>query len=197
MSQATGRPYKLYNKLDHDKAEIRILTIHPSWRLAAPRECTLSKASLSDKPVYGALSYVWGDPSVTTPIIVNGVEVQVTTNLDSALRHICQERFPLILWVDAICINQEDLAERSQQVQLMGKIYSQAEGVMVWLGEAAEKSDLALAKIEEWTRALLRRGIRDVSTFKQKKPWLSTSEVGRGPGGVGHGYIKNPVQRSN
>lgn len=52
-----------------------------------------------------------------------------------------------MLWIDAICINQEDDDEKGQQVQSMAKIYAKASRVIVWLGEAAEDSDQALEEI--------------------------------------------------
>jgi hypothetical protein len=53
------------------------------------------------------------------------------------------------LWMDALCINQEDVIERNQQVYLMGSIYSQAREVLVWLGPEKDNSDLAMDLFEE------------------------------------------------
>jgi hypothetical protein len=52
------------------------------------------------------------------------------------------------IWVDAICINQEDNAEKSQQVQQMAQIYSKAIGALVWLGDAYEDGELAFDTLE-------------------------------------------------
>jgi hypothetical protein len=90
-------------------------------------KCTLRVVSLYEFLAYTALSYAWGDPNVTAPILVNGVECQITTNLESALRHIRDDINHLVIWVDAICINQRDTLERNHQVQLMRNIYSYAE----------------------------------------------------------------------
>ncbi|KAF2239752.1 hypothetical protein EV356DRAFT_109915 [Viridothelium virens] len=56
----------------------------------------------------------------------------------------------VMLWADAICINQDDLDERSHQVSMMGLIYSKAKGVIAWLGESNKESDLALDSAEYW-----------------------------------------------
>jgi hypothetical protein len=40
----------------------------------------------------------------------------------------------MTLWADAICINQEDLQERKQQLGLMGSIFSNAKYVIAWFG---------------------------------------------------------------
>jgi hypothetical protein len=55
--------------------------------------------------------------------------------------------FPRIIWIDAICINQSDDDERGLQIQSMAKIYGNAKLVIVWLGEAADSSDVALEAI--------------------------------------------------
>jgi len=65
--------------------EIRVLTLH-AGDVPDPIACSLQVAMLEEKPVYEALSYTWGDPEVTRPIWVNGVEMDVTLNLEVALR---------------------------------------------------------------------------------------------------------------
>jgi hypothetical protein len=61
---------------------------------------------------YVALSYRWGDASITRSIIVNGEVVQVTTNLEAGLRVLRSLKAPEIFWIDSLCINQNDLQER-------------------------------------------------------------------------------------
>ncbi|KAI1461696.1 HET-domain-containing protein [Annulohypoxylon moriforme] len=94
-----------------------------------------------------ALSYVWGDPSIRKDIYVNGVRMSVTANLESALRELrnhmrIQQGF--YVWVDALCINQEDLDERGVQVGRMKEIYHTAWHVVIWLGPEADRSDLGM-----------------------------------------------------
>lgn len=69
------------------------------------------------------------------------VTVPVTINLASALAHLRYSKQPLMLWIDAICINQEDHAERSKQICKMDRIYSDAQHTIVWLGPVADGSD--------------------------------------------------------
>ncbi|EGO60361.1 hypothetical protein NEUTE1DRAFT_143800 [Neurospora tetrasperma FGSC 2508] len=97
---------------------------------------------------YTALSYVWGDPKVTSPIAVNDFPFQATHNLCAALRRIRKSNLPTTLWVDAICINQSDKDEKSSQVQLMTDIYHNASLVTVWLGESDKYTDLAIVLIK-------------------------------------------------
>ena len=94
---------------------------------------------------YRALSYTWGRPHDTRTITVNGCRMQVRKNLFDFLEMYSRMRATssgIDLWVDAICIHQEDNSERNQQVQAMGKIYSHAEHVVAWLGPSTPESDL-------------------------------------------------------
>ncbi|KAI2470061.1 HET-domain-containing protein [Annulohypoxylon bovei var. microspora] len=94
-----------------------------------------------------ALSYVWGDQSIRREIYVNDVPMSVTASLESALRELrnhkrIQQGF--FVWVDALCINQEDLDERSTQVGRMKEIYHTAWHVVIWLGPEDRSSNLAM-----------------------------------------------------
>jgi hypothetical protein len=75
--------------------------------------------------------------------------VSASINLASALQYIRDKEEEVVLWADAICINQEDLDERSKQVQfVMDEVYKDAEEVLVWLGEESEDIDLAMNFME-------------------------------------------------
>jgi hypothetical protein len=122
----------IYEPLDTDSNAIRLLTL-----LSEDTEvihCTLQHMSLINPPEYVALSYCWGDPTVTKDIKINGMLVQVTSNLESALRHLRVKGYGR-LWVDAVCINQQDKTERNQQLLWMGSIYRRAKQVVAWTGE--------------------------------------------------------------
>jgi hypothetical protein len=97
-----------------------------------------------DEPNYEALSYVWGDVSLKRPIHLNGQPFLVTTNLYSALCHLRWRNEVRTMWIDAICINQHDNAERTSQVQIMGDIYRAARRVVVWLGELDQDTEAAI-----------------------------------------------------
>jgi hypothetical protein len=81
------------------------------------------------RPQYEALSYVWG-PIEMKSISLNGQSCDVRENLFDALVTLRHENQQRTLWVDAICINQDDMKERNHQVSRMGSIYSQAEKVV-------------------------------------------------------------------
>jgi hypothetical protein len=99
-------------------------------------------------PIYEALSYTWGDAVNKVPLKVNQSEEPVTTNLYSALFALRLENQDRPLWVDALCINQNDIEERNNQVQRMQSTYQRATRTLVWLGEADDTSDLAFYLLE-------------------------------------------------
>jgi hypothetical protein len=100
-----------------------------------PLECELRVAELEDLPEYDALSYVWGDLQHLVTIKCCGRDFAIRQNLYSALNHLRSPVQDRILWADAICINQQDLQERGEQVAFMGRIYAAARRVLVWVGE--------------------------------------------------------------
>jgi hypothetical protein len=71
----------------------------------------------------------------------------ITENLYTALLHLRDRSFERIIWIDAVCINQGDMEEKERQIQLLPKIYSYANRVIVWLGERADDSDQAVEEI--------------------------------------------------
>lgn len=155
MGNSTSRQsYSVYQPLNPAEEEIRLLeivSIHPQVI------CKLSTVSLLEQPPFTALSYVWGDPDVTTDIILEGVPTSVTTNLAYAIHHVHQYwkvAFPdrdlstCRIWADAICINQKDVNERNQQVKLMRGIYWSSELVFSWLGPEDTRTCAALTTID-------------------------------------------------
>lgn len=138
----------IYQPLSTERAEIRLLTVEqpscPLW----PLQCSIHTTSLIDCEEYVALSYTWGDENDTVRIEVQGQTMHVTRNLESALRNMSQMVEKLIIWADALCINQMDLSERAAQVRLMGDIYRNADHVLIWVGGGEEDGILALDFIE-------------------------------------------------
>ncbi|KAL2133225.1 hypothetical protein VTI74DRAFT_2734 [Chaetomium olivicolor] len=143
--------------------EIRIVTIQPG-AFDDPIICTLEHIKISDTKdeslAYEAVSYAWGDPIETRPIALdNHIWYPVTLNLFSALTYLRHRTTPLRFWIDSLCINQQDLAERSAQVARMRDIFASASHVNIWLGDYAgrPKDDYHLAfrymlECAEWQR---------------------------------------------
>jgi len=123
--------------LNKSTREIRLIRVFPARDLASQVQCEVFFADINESPKYESLSYTWGDPEckITTPILIHEKIFHARINLDLALRYLRYEDRERILWVDAICINQTDLAEKSSQLKMMRDIYTSAERVVVWLGE--------------------------------------------------------------
>jgi hypothetical protein len=145
--------------------ETRLICLHPGG-FDDCIYCTIYHANiLKEQPQtkYTALSYVWGDATRTRPIQLGYHQLstsgpahtwasalspeagcyesfQVTTNLESALRHLRDRASERILWVDAICINQSDWEERLSQVGSMAEVYQNAMEVRIWLGSISDVS---------------------------------------------------------
>ncbi|KAL2201635.1 heterokaryon incompatibility protein [Sarocladium strictum] len=107
-------------------------------------QCLMAHIPLYAGLDFEALSYTWGDQKDPLTIDIDGCPISVGRNLFSALhalRYRSQSRF---LWIDALCINQKNDPEKSLEVQRMRDIYRHAANVVVWLGEAADRSDEAM-----------------------------------------------------
>lgn len=128
---------------------IRLLILRPG-SFNDPIHCQLEQVSLNDGHAYEALSYTWGNASDTSPMSLDGVLYHITKNLECALRYLRHKESPRILWVDAVCINQNDEDEKSGQVPKMGEIYSGATKVYAWLGEADRQIDCVFAVLQEF-----------------------------------------------
>lgn len=111
-----------------------------------PIRCTLRTVDLDDLPEYEAISYCWGGPPDERSILCGEGTLPITKNLYDALQQFRAPETTRTVWADAICINQEDLAERGQQVPLMGRIYQQCSQCIVWLG-IDEQDDYAAVKL--------------------------------------------------
>lgn len=139
-NEVAGEPFT-YEPLKQNRKAFRLLVLLPGSR-QDDIACTLTEYCLDDwHGKYDALSYVWGDASVTTPIQVNGDTLMITTNLRAALLNLRKSDQPYTLWVDAVCIDQGKVSagktsERNHQVSIMGDIYRNAARTVVWFGEA-------------------------------------------------------------
>jgi hypothetical protein len=130
--------------------EIRLVALAPSTNFNGAIYCELHNASLNEEPEYEALSYVWGDSSdaLKKKIYLAKQLFWVTPNLESALRHLRLQDRARILWIDSICINQDDLQERAEQVKIMGQIYRSACRDLLWVGADMEKYSQVLPILE-------------------------------------------------
>jgi hypothetical protein len=138
--------------------QFRVLLLRPGAP-PSPIVCSLKHTSFDTHPEYTALSYCWGR-GVDKPqtIQCDGVPFPVTENLHEFLvtyRHPHESRK---LWIDAICIDQEneDPSEKNHQVALMRHIYSNSAGVIAWLGASTPTNDTAMELLRNFTGTSVR-----------------------------------------
>lgn len=131
----------------------RIIRLLPQRERNAPIECILINYDLSVSEsrnhLYEALSYTWGSNDKPQAVLIGGSLLPVTENLHTALSYLRDHQLERTLWVDAICINQEDEDEKNTHIPLMRAIYAQADRVIVWLGEPDHAGPNALDTIHQ------------------------------------------------
>ncbi|KAL8902917.1 MAG: hypothetical protein Q9207_004285 [Kuettlingeria erythrocarpa] len=142
----------VYDAVGLSSSEFRVLTLCPASNKTDDIHCTLEcvqfEATSGTGPVYEALSYAWGDSTDRCVIYVDSLPFPVTRNLDVALRYLRKSEEHRVLWIDAICIDQENLAEKTHQVRMMRDIYKNATRVLVWLGESDKDIRKAMALLQ-------------------------------------------------
>lgn len=105
--------------------------------------CQIMQYPVEPPPRYIAVSYTWGDPGDTRQIELNGSFVRIGINLHGALEVLRQKDDSVLVWADALCIDQQNMAEKTQQIPMMAHIYSRATSVIIWLG-LEDNSDAAI-----------------------------------------------------
>ncbi|KAF9772356.1 hypothetical protein IL306_009934 [Fusarium sp. DS 682] len=134
----------LYKPLNQDPDCTRLLWIEAAKKDDDPIICRLAEVAFCDRPKFDAISYRWGDGPAECVITLNGVKFSVRKNLRDALHYLRKHAPDTNYWIDAICINQDDIPERNKQVRIMHHIYSRAQTVLVWLGKGYEEYEAAL-----------------------------------------------------
>lgn len=114
--------------------EIRLLRLYPS-PISRVIRCHMEHHSLDNAPQYEAISYNWGDSSRIQRILVDECWLKVTQNAYDALYNRSFYARTRHVWIDSVCIDQNDLTEKSKQVRLMTNIYERASRVIVFLGD--------------------------------------------------------------
>ncbi|KAM5347745.1 hypothetical protein ACJ41O_007569 [Fusarium nematophilum] len=166
---STQKSFK-YDRIDTSKDAIRLIRLCRGYD-TNPIRCELSEVLLDkvEGIPYAALSYTWGDPSITVEIFLNGCPIRVTSNLYHALYCLRRTDEDQYLWVDAVCIDQNDHGERNHQVGQMRRVYEEAEKVIIWLGRTTDGIDLLLDTVN-----LLDRRVRAKS--RRRSDWCETAQ---------------------
>lgn len=129
---------------------IRLLNIDPDSIDDQPISCRLEELDLEHAQGYtgfSALSYRWGKQQASSPISLNGHKISIRQNLYDFLIHARRNEWTRNFWIDGLCINQDDLEEKSQQVARMGEIYSRATHVLIWLDNLSSTEQNAIAHL--------------------------------------------------
>lgn len=147
-------------------SQIRILTLLPGT-IEDPIRCTLHNVTIDTAKDYEALSYTWGKHSSTATIMVNEQPLRVRRNLINALFYLRRREQSRTLWIDAVCINQNNVNERNHQVQRMAQIFTRASTVLVWLGLETNSTKAAF----EFLSDFYLRSPRDRRLLKDDSGW--------------------------
>lgn len=190
-----GVPLFVYAPLNPSvKRAIRLLRVLPDldertgWLRCVLRDGTTKDGVVFDKPGergmmragYAALSYTWGgEEGVREVILLNGRVFFVRRNLYAFLRCVrkstdFRERW---LWVDAVCINQEDGEEKGRQVGMMWKIYSETSLVVVWLGGEMRTKCVGYAMKRMGEFAEMNDAEMAVSVVRDEQFWKGFAEI--------------------
>ena len=159
--------------------------------------CQLQHTRLShilNSDPYEALSYAWGTPEKRRSLAIDGEEVLISENLYDALQSLhfdsSNNRYRTI-WVDALCINQQDNDEQGSQVRQMGEIYSKADRVLIWIGQAARSSsELAY----NWFRTLHSFLLKNATNYNPRASMSVPLEMTTDLKGILRGWIPE-IQR--
>ncbi|KAK5327187.1 hypothetical protein LTR70_001662 [Exophiala xenobiotica] len=177
-----------YRTLDRANHEIRLLSISSRGQDARFRllpSCRIFHATLKERPHYVALSYSWGQMGSRRLILVEDSPVCVTINLYEAILALRRSDHDLIIWVDFLCINQEDNKEKNWQVGLIKGIYQQASEVLAWLGPADDNSDHVMTFLNTFGRRAEACGIEHVEGYHlsvwQDLMWQDPGCIKRSP----------------
>ncbi|KAI0487147.1 heterokaryon incompatibility protein-domain-containing protein [Xylaria cf. heliscus] len=157
----------LQTRLKEKNGRIRLLTIQPRQYTASRSEappdtihCFLRLAELKDHPQFIAVSYRWHSTDAvdeTKSVLVNGAAVPVSSGLFELLHHLQKEAEPVVVFIDALCINHADENEKEKSVHVsqMPQIFAVAEKTLIWLGGTADRSDEAMKVLRRLTEEQL------------------------------------------
>jgi hypothetical protein len=128
----------------------------------------LSIDNLTTPVFYTALSYTWGAQIFDGTIECDGHQKAITKSLEAALRNFRKPDRSAVMWIDQICIDQENSMEKEKQIPMMGKIYQHAWNTVIWLGESSPSSDSAIQLLEDASvRLQLRMDDIDPTDFER------------------------------
>ncbi|KAF7937289.1 uncharacterized protein EAE98_001603 [Botrytis deweyae] len=148
---------KLRGSLHHCSVEFEYETVVDQFEVHRTAFTThaLSVENITTPIWYTALSYTWGSSSMDGSIECGGHDKAITTSLEMALQNMRKEDHPIVMWIDQICINQDDNKEKEMQIPLMARIYKHAFNTVIWLGRCEPASNSAIQLLKDINVKLL------------------------------------------
>ena len=146
----TARPPSHYEPLDPTLKEIRVLDVAPGVG-GAMVECTMRRISLRHEfvPIYETISYCWGPPRPPSTIKLNRHLTSVPASSEAAIRRMRLSGRSRTLWIDAICIDQSSVTERSEQVAFMSTVYRSGMCNLVYLDEDEGMAERGVKAVQD------------------------------------------------
>ncbi|CAG9974630.1 unnamed protein product [Clonostachys byssicola] len=161
-----------YSRLNLERPSFRLLRLVAGHGPTIECEIFQSFVATAGGIPYEALSYTWGGNDKPETIVANGKRLAVTINLYQALNHLRQLHCDRILWIDALCIDQENSRERNHQVSQMTDIYKNADSVIYWLGQPTYATNVALDSLKTLETLSASVACRDWTTTDGRWQWL-------------------------
>ncbi|KAH7304422.1 heterokaryon incompatibility protein-domain-containing protein [Stachybotrys elegans] len=175
--QSDDGPSYQYSAIGPD--EIRVISLHPGH---ARDKISLSLESRSaaeaPKRGYAAVSYVWGNPKLNESVQCNERPLSVTSSVVEVLKRLRDHQDSVDLWIDAICINQQDVPERNHQISLMKEIYAKASKVLIWTGQHDSNTFAAFSYLESLSDKKKPKG-HDFAEFETRMLAHVSAFIGR------------------
>ena len=140
----------VHEALTDNANQIRVLELHSARSYEDAISCELRVVDAPNEPLedasgdYEAVSYAWGDTTLTHTIWIDRCRLGITAGLDVALRHLRYSNGSRLLWVDAVCIDQSNDEEKNHQVQMLQRMFNGAREMIIWLGPGEEDTDDAM-----------------------------------------------------
>ncbi|KAJ8132069.1 hypothetical protein O1611_g1555 [Lasiodiplodia mahajangana] len=150
--------------------EVRLMRLLPGQD-SSPISVEIYHVTLDSNPQYEALSYAWGLKDDACHAMVGSSKIVISTNLHEVLQHLRSTRNKRTLWIDAICIDQNNDKERGQQVGLMRDVYRTASRAIIWLGAKCSSSDRALKFLEYLSQ------LKNYSELREDENWEALDEL--------------------
>lgn len=132
--------FGIYRPLNTDKQEFRLMQVE--YHDDEGIQCSLQVFEHNLAPSYEALSYAWTEEGPSREIQLNAHRFFVRPNLHEFLKRAKVEHYTGWIFIDALCINQNDKQEKGSQIRMMSALFRRASGLVAWLGSSYPKGDV-------------------------------------------------------